>query len=103
MFRLARARPATCVRSWNGTFPARKSADASEISLDDSDERHVREMQAFGNHLCCDQDIDLTGAKTSQRFAIRFLSVMESGPCRRTVAFGKMCARSILLSPCRTA
>src|SRR4029453_2783426 len=36
-----------------------------QIGVDDPDERHIREMQAFRDHLRADQNIDLTGAKIS--------------------------------------
>src|SRR5215831_1444408 len=45
-----------------------------KVGIDDSNQRHVWKMQAFRNHLCADEDIDLTGTKISQRFAIRFLA-----------------------------
>jgi hypothetical protein len=55
-----------------------------EIGVDDTDKRHVREMQAFRDHLCADENIDLASAKIPQRFAIRFLAVIESASMRRT-------------------
>jgi len=36
-----------------------------EIGIDDSDQRHVRKMQAFRDHLSADENIDLAGAKVS--------------------------------------
>ena len=36
-----------------------------EIGVDDSDQCHVREMQAFRDHLCADENIDFAGAKIS--------------------------------------
>src|SRR5881396_16834 len=30
-----------------------------EIGVDDSDQRHVREMQTFSDHLCTNEDVDL--------------------------------------------
>ena len=41
-----------------------------EIGVDDSDQRHVRKMQTFRDHLRADQDVDLARAKSAQRFAI---------------------------------
>ena len=46
----------------------------SKIGVDDADQRDVRKMQTFRDHLCADQNIDLAGAKIAQRFAIRFLA-----------------------------
>ena len=46
----------------------------SEIGVDDSDQRYIREMKTLGDHLRADEDVDLTRAKISQRFAIRFLA-----------------------------
>src|SRR5262249_51291800 len=40
-----------------------------EIGVDDADQRYVWKMQAFGDHLGADQNIDLAGPKTLQRFA----------------------------------
>src|SRR5947209_6973680 len=34
-----------------------------QIGVDNSDERYVRKVQTFGNHLRADQDVDLAGAK----------------------------------------
>ena len=45
-----------------------------QIGVDDSDERDVRKMQAFRDHLRADEDVDLAGAKICAGFAIRFLS-----------------------------
>ena len=45
-----------------------------EIGINDSDQRYVRKMQPFGDHLRADEDVDLAGAKISQRFAICFLA-----------------------------
>jgi hypothetical protein len=45
-----------------------------EIGVDDPYKCYVREMQAFRDHLCADENIDLACAKISQRFAIRFLA-----------------------------
>ena len=36
-----------------------------EVSINNSDERHVREMQAFRNHLGADQNVDLASTKIS--------------------------------------
>ncbi len=36
-----------------------------EIGVDDSDQCHVRKMQAFRDHLCADENVDLAGAKIS--------------------------------------
>ena len=36
-----------------------------EIGVDDSDKRHVREMQTFRDHLRADENVDLAGAKIS--------------------------------------
>ena len=45
-----------------------------QIGVDDPDERDVREMQTFRDHLRADKNVDLAGAKASQRFAIRILA-----------------------------
>src|SRR5882757_329602 len=45
-----------------------------EIGVDDSDQRHVGEMQAFRDHLCADEYVDLPGSKVPQGFAIGFLA-----------------------------
>src|SRR5262245_29424267 len=45
-----------------------------EIGVDNTDERYIREMQAFRDHLCADENIDLACAKIPQRFTIRFLA-----------------------------
>src|SRR5947208_892090 len=37
----------------------------SEIGIDDSDKRHVRKMQTFGDHLRAHQNVDLASAKIS--------------------------------------
>src|SRR5438270_13915904 len=37
----------------------------SQISVDDSDQRHVRKMQTFGDHLRAHQNVDLASAKIS--------------------------------------
>ena len=34
-----------------------------QIRVNDSDQRHVRKMQTFGNHLRPNQDVDLSGAE----------------------------------------
>src|SRR6187401_1764192 len=44
-----------------------------EISVDNSDERDVRKVQAFGDHLRADQNIDLAAAKGAQSVAERVL------------------------------
>ena len=60
-----------------------------EIGVDDSDKRYIREMQAFRDHLCADENIDLAGAKISQRFAIRFLARHRIGVHAAHHRFGK--------------
>ena len=37
----------------------------SEIGVNDSDERHIREVQAFRDHLRADQDVDLACSEIS--------------------------------------
>ena len=36
-----------------------------EIGVDDSDQRHVRKMETFRDHLRADENVDLAGAKIS--------------------------------------
>ena len=45
-----------------------------EVGVDNSDQRHVREVEALGDHLGADEDVDLAGAKSLERFAIRILA-----------------------------
>ena len=44
-----------------------------EIGVDDADERDVREVQPFRDHLRADEDVDLAAAKGAERFAIGVL------------------------------
>ena len=43
----------------------------SEVGIDDSNERHIRKVQTFRDHLSADEHIDFPGAERSQRFTIR--------------------------------
>src|SRR5262249_10148948 len=45
----------------------------SEIGVDNSHESHVRKMQALGDHLCPDKNIDFGAAKSVEGFAVSFL------------------------------
>ena len=63
-----------------------------EIGVDDADERDVRKMQTFRDHLRADENIDLAGAKIPQRFAIRFLARHRVGIHAAHHRFGKICA-----------
>ena len=44
-----------------------------EIGVDDSDERHIRKMQTFRDHLRADEDVDLAGAESRAEFRDRRL------------------------------
>src|ERR1700751_2434794 len=46
----------------------------SDISIDDPNQRHVRKIQTFGDHLRTDQDINLPTAKRAQRGSISIFS-----------------------------
>ena len=41
----------------------------SDVGVDDSDEGDAGEVEAFGDHLGADEDVDFTGAKGSEGFA----------------------------------
>src|SRR5215472_8258269 len=41
-----------------------------EIRIDDADECDVRKMQTFRDHLCADENVNLSCAEVSQSFAI---------------------------------
>src|SRR5262245_42420409 len=45
-----------------------------EVGVNDSDQSHVWKVQAFGDHLRADQDVDLAGAKIAEDAAIIFFS-----------------------------
>src|ERR1043166_159527 len=45
-----------------------------QIGVNDPNQSDVGKMQTFCNHLRADQDIDFSGPKTSERFAISFLA-----------------------------
>ena len=45
-----------------------------EIGIDDSDERDIRKVQTFRDHLGADQDVDLPGPKVPQCLSIGFFS-----------------------------
>ena len=46
----------------------------AQIGIDDSDESHIRKMQAFGDHLCSDQDIDRAFLEGLKRLVIGVLA-----------------------------
>src|SRR6266478_4453157 len=60
-----------------------------QVGVDDSDQGHVREMQAFGDHLRTDEDVDLAGAKISKGVAISFLTGHGIGVHPAHVCFWK--------------
>ena len=45
-----------------------------QIGVDDSDQRDIRKMQSFRDHLRADEDVDLAGPERVQRFAIGILA-----------------------------
>src|SRR6266404_7656030 len=51
----------------------------SKIGINDSDQRDVRKMQTLRDHLRPDEDVDLSGAKTEQRIAIRLFACHRIG------------------------
>jgi hypothetical protein len=60
-----------------------------EIGVDDTDKRYVWEMQTFRDHLCADENINLAGAKISERFAVRFLAGHRIGVHAAHHGFGE--------------
>lgn len=53
-----------------GSFAGAKIGDVkSHVSIKDSDESHIREMEAFRDHLCSEKDIDLFGTESVQGIA----------------------------------
>lgn len=51
----------------------------SDIGIDDSDEGDPGEVEAFGDHLGADEDVDFTGAKGSKGFAERAFALHDVG------------------------
>src|SRR6266705_1706326 len=45
-----------------------------QIGIDNSDERYIWKVQTFRDHLRADENIDFSGAKGTQRFAIGILA-----------------------------
>jgi hypothetical protein len=50
-----------------------------EVGVDDADERDIREMQALGDHLRADEDVDLADAKRAERLAISLAALHDIG------------------------
>src|SRR5580704_7945634 len=63
----------------------------ADIRVDDAYQRDVWEIQALGNHLRPDQNVDFTGSKRLQRLAIcvfaRHRVSVHSGDCGRRKKF----------------
>ena len=53
--------------------------DAGQVGVDDPDQRDVRKMQALGDHLRADEDVDLAGAEVAQDAAIILLPLQRVG------------------------
>ena len=45
-----------------------------QVRIDNSDQRHVRKMQTFRDHLRADENVDFARAEIAQRFAVRFFA-----------------------------
>ena len=50
-----------------------------KIGVNDADERDVREMQPFGNHLRADEDVGLARAKIAEHFSVIILALHRVG------------------------
>ena len=50
-----------------------------EVGVNDADERHVREMQALGNHLRADENVGLARAKIAEDFPVIVLALHRVG------------------------
>ena len=51
----------------------------AEVGVDDADQRDVRKMQALGDHLRADQDVDFAGAKIAEDAAVIVLALQRVG------------------------
>src|SRR5262249_23690310 len=60
-----------------------------EVGKNDSDEGHVRKMQALGDHLRADENINFADAKIAEDFAVIILTLHGVGVHAMNARVGK--------------
>ena len=71
-----------------------------KIGIDDSDESHVRKVQAFGDHLGPQQDIEFARSEISENPPVIFLSLERIRIHPADLGSGKELAQRFLDSLC---